>query len=254
MTEGTRSIRLYRTALHGCGYYADRQAQNVVLDPEDPNVALMFETALEHGFRRAGEIVYRPQCPGCSACVPSRIDVVRFRPRRRHRRALAANADLTEHIHAARGDSAEHLALFHRYLAGRHQGGGMDDGDPDTFRRFLVCDWADTVFIDHRLDDRLVATAVTDRTTHALSAVYTFFDPAMAARSLGTYAILRQIAYAQRSGRRWLYLGYWIEGHRKMGYKGDFPALEVRDAAGRWAEPALWPAQPATSRGKMAST
>ena len=105
MTQGTRSIRLYRTALHGCGYYADRAAQNVVLDPEDPNVALMFETALEHGFRRAGEIVYRPQCPGCSACVPSRIHVARFRPHRRHRRVLAAKQELSEQIHAPRSES-----------------------------------------------------------------------------------------------------------------------------------------------------
>lgn len=254
MTQGTRSIRLYRTALHGCGYYADRQAQNVVLDPEDPNVALMFETALEHGFRRAGEIVYRPQCPGCSACVPSRIDVVRFRPQRRHRRVLAANAGLSEHIHAARGESREHQDLYDRYVSGRHKGGGMDDGDPEAFARFLTSGWADTVFLDHRLDGRLVSTAVTDRTPHALSAIYTFFDPDMAARSLGTHAILRQIAYAQRSGRRWLYLGFWIDGHRKMAYKRDYPAFEIRDGAGRWGEPGAEPDQSAKSRGRMAST
>lgn len=236
MTQGTRSIRLYRTALHGCGYYADRQAQNVVLDPEDPNVALMFETALEHGFRRAGEIVYRPQCPGCQACVPSRIDVARFRPQRRHRRALAANADLSEHIHAARGESAEHLALYQRYVSGRHAGGGMDDGDPEAFARFLVSGWADTVFLDHRLDGRLVSTAVTDRTPHALSAIYTFFDPDLAPRSLGTHAILRQIDYARRTGRRWLYLGFWIDGHPKMAYKQQYAAFEIRDGDGRWRE------------------
>jgi leucyl-tRNA---protein transferase len=75
----------------------------------------------------------------------------------------------------------------------------------------------------------LRAVAVTDATGDALSAVYTFFAPQDAVRGLGTYAILRQIAWARREGLRHLYLGYWIDGHPKMDYKRRFDALERFD-------------------------
>ena len=77
-----------------------------------------------------------------------------------------------------------------------------------------------------------MAVAVTDITEDALSAVYTFYDPALAARSLGTFAILQQVAWAAREGIPHLYLGYWIDGHRKMDYKRRFQPLEAFDGRG----------------------
>ena len=53
-------------------------------------------------------------------------------------------------------------------------------------------------------------------------------------------AILHQIEWARRDGRRHLYLGYWIDGHRKMDYKRRYAALEAFDGR-EWrpmAEPA----------------
>jgi arginine-tRNA-protein transferase len=80
---------------------------------------------------------------------------------------------------------------------------------------------------------RLIAVAVTDVTPDAFSAVYTFFDPDLERRSLGTLAILRQLEWAKRESRRHLYLGYWIKDHVKMDYKRRFKPLEVFDGR-RW--------------------
>ena len=55
------------------------------------------------------------------------------------------------------------------------------------------------------------------------------------ALGLGTFAILQQIAWAQRAGLPHLYLGYWISGHRKMDYKRRFRPLEAYDGR-RWHE------------------
>jgi arginine-tRNA-protein transferase len=52
--------------------------------------------------------------------------------------------------------------------------------------------------------------------------VYSFYDPAEEARSLGTFLILDHIEKARRFGLPYLYLGYWVEGSRKMAYKARF--------------------------------
>jgi arginyl-tRNA--protein-N-Asp/Glu arginylyltransferase len=109
----------------------------------------------------------------------------------------------------------------------------MDDPSPEGFMDFLTAPWAETLFYEFRLGDLLVAIAVVDRLEHALSAVYTFYDPACRERSLGRYAILHEIEEARAQGLAWLYLGYWIAGCRKMRYKNEYQPLEYY-VGGRW--------------------
>lgn len=215
------SIRLFRTHLHACGYYQDRQSSNHVLDPESPKLASVYGQALAQGFRRAGDVLYRTACPGCSACVPYRIPVWQFTPNRSQRRVLARNADLQLTCRPA-ALSNEHLDLYQRYLGQRHRGGGMDGAGAEDFSRFLLSTWADTTFLELRLDDKLVACAVTDICSDSASAVYTYFEPDMSHRSLGTLAILRQLEYCRSNALAHLYLGFWIKGHPKMDYKRQF--------------------------------
>jgi leucyl-tRNA---protein transferase len=91
--------------------------------------------------------------------------------------------------------------------------------------------------VELRLGERLLAVAVTDICINGISAVYTFFDPDETARSLGTFAILQQLALARRRGMPWLYLGFWIDGHPKMDYKRRFRPLQIRTAEGWIAMP-----------------
>lgn len=227
------SIRLFHTLEHRCGYYADLSARNLVLDPVSPQLPELYHLALVRGFRRAGGHVYRPHCLHCQACTPCRVVVPQFVPTRSQQRAARANAAVVATLEAAQCTD-EYLQLYQRYLRGRHSGGGMDEADAEDFSRFLVSPWSDTRFLTLREDGRLLGVAVTDVTRFGLSAVYTFFDPELARRSLGTLAILEQLAAARRMGLEHLYLGYWIEGHPKMDYKRLWQPLEVlRD--NRWA-------------------
>jgi arginine-tRNA-protein transferase len=220
------AIRLLKTLPHPCGYFAERVAQNLVIDPLAADIGRVYESALTRGYRRAGGHIYRPACARCQACVPARIPVAEFRPDRSQRRNLRRNADLAIEDQPARFTD-EAFALYARYLAGRHPGGGMDDADREDFVRFLTSPWSPTRFLELRLGATLVAVAVTDVTRHGLSSVYTFYDPDLARRGLGTFAILSQIEAARRLGLAHLYLGYWIAGHAKMDYKARFAPLEL---------------------------
>ena len=233
MGTDVHDVRLFRTGAHPCGYWPDREARDLVLDPRDPRLPQLYPLALHWGFRRSGDIVYRPGCAGCRACVAVRLPVDEFAPDRSQRRCLARNADVDARIVApVRTD--EHLALYRRYLSTRHAGGGMDDHGANEFDQFLVGSWNDGRFMELRQRDshRLLGVAVTDLLPDALSAVYTFYDPDEAARGLGTLGVLKQVEWARRDGYSHLYLGYWIAGHRKMDYKRRFQPLEGFDGNG----------------------
>ncbi len=226
MTARSERVRLFQTLPHACGYFPARTAQNLVLDPAAANLPKLYALSLARGFRRAGGHVYHPHCPRCHACEPCRIDVEAFRPDRGLRRCLAGNQDV-DVIECSPGLTDERHDLYTRYLRVRHPGGGMDEASDEDFSHFLASPWSPTVFLEFRVAGRLVAVAVTDVCDTGLSAVYTFFEPDLPKRSLGTYAILRQIELARARGLPYLYLGYWIEAHPKMGYKARFGGLEV---------------------------
>ncbi|TWH99056.1 arginine-tRNA-protein transferase [Luteimonas cucumeris] len=222
----TEGLRLFDTGAHSCGYWPERTARDLVLDPHDPRLPQLYPLALSWGFRRSGDIVYRPHCGSCHACVAVRVPVADFVPDRSQRRCLRRNADVEMRVVPAQRTD-EQLALYQRYLAARHRGGGMDDHGAAEFEQFLVGAWANGRFLEFRAHGQLLAVAVTDRADDALSAVYTFYDPDHARRGLGTLAVLQQIAWARREQLAHLYLGYWIDGHRKMDYKRRFQPLEA---------------------------
>src|SRR3546814_9061345 len=72
-------LRVFDTGAHPCGYFPERTARDLVLDPRDPRLPRFYPQALDWGFRRSGELVYRPHCGDCRACVAVRIPVRDFR-------------------------------------------------------------------------------------------------------------------------------------------------------------------------------
>ena len=186
------------------------------------------------GFRRSGDHVYRPHCPNCRDCIPIRLDIARFRPNRSQRRILRMNKNLQLFTQPAEY-IAQHYALYRRYIQARHPAGGMDNDDVEQYCRFIQTDGCTTELLELREADELLAVAVTDVFTNGLSAVYTFYAPDKSARSLGTFAILRQIEECRQRNLKWLYLGYWIPDSPKMQYKSNFRPFEYFDGQS-WLE------------------
>ena len=221
-------IKLYQGSANECSYLDGREAINIYADPHHPHPGAVYNQLIRRGFRRSGEYVYRPGCQDCRACVPVRVRCEEFEPRRTDRRNLARNAALAVDYRPARYTD-EYFALYRRYLAARHPGGGMDDPEPEDFERFLLNPWGETLFVELRDGPRIVGVAVTDVAADALSAVYTFFDPDYRDRALGRFSILSQIELCRTLSYPHLYLGYWVDGCRKMQYKTDFRPQEHFD-------------------------
>lgn len=230
-------LALYLTGEHACSYLAEQRARTLFVDPSARLDSATYERLLAQGFRRSGPHIYRPACAHCAACVPVRLPVARFSPDRSQRRNWRKNVGrIRIQITEPRQD-ASHFRLYRSYLDARHADGAMaEEASEENYRRFLVESWGgETLFVELHLDERLVGVAVTDRLPHSLSAVYTFFDPALERAGPGTFSILAQIELARHLGLDHLYLGYWIGACRKMAYKARFRPIEAWNGE-RWCD------------------
>ena len=227
MTSSMRELKVYTTYPHSCSYLSDQEATTLFVDPRQQVDKNLYSKLSLLGFRRSGHHIYRPHCSHCEACVPARIPVADFAPNRSQSRCLRRNQDLLVRRSADLRDDAA-FELYCRYIELRHADGDMHPPDREQYESFLNNAWDCTHY--YRFYDRnleLVALAVVDELQDGLSAIYTFFDPTLDKRSLGSYAILWQIEKTRELGLDYLYLGYWIRGCKKMAYKSAYRPLEL---------------------------
>jgi arginyl-tRNA--protein-N-Asp/Glu arginylyltransferase len=234
VTSSLRDLKVYTTYPHECSYLEDKEATTLFVDPRTEVDDKLYSDLSALGFRRSGSHLYRPHCQRCNACIPARIRVADFKPRRNQRRTWQRNQDLrVEQVSAIDGD--DHFDLYCRYIAERHQDGDMFPPLRDQYLSFLSDEWGVTEYYQMLDQDRLVGVAVVDRINDGLSAIYTFFDPDLPQRSLGVYSILWQQQKALAEGVPYLYLGYWIRDCQKMSYKTQYRPLELL-INGRWVD------------------
>lgn len=195
------------------------------------------DTLSKQGFRRSQNVLYRPSCAECSACLSARIRVDGFQTSRSQRKTLKRNKNLRREA-TSPWATEEQYSLFRTYLDSRHADGGMADMDIFEFAAMIEETPIRSRVIEYsqQKDDgssSLAAVCLTDVLDDGLSMVYSFYDPDLAASSLGTYVILDHVAIAKDAGLPYVYLGYWVPGSSKMGYKSNFGALEVY-SQGEW--------------------
>ncbi len=232
----TREVRdapqFYLTAPSPCPYLQGMVERKVFTHLVGKRAGALNDMLTQTGFRRSQTIAYRPACENCRGCVSVRVLVEDFRPNDTQRRVMRANNDLIGAMSPPKPTS-EQYSLFRDYLDLRHPDGGMADMSVLDYSMMVEDSHIDTFVTEYRrrgADSRLhgrgegplIAACLTDRLADGLSLVYSFYDPAMAKRSLGAYVILDHIAKARRLGLPHVYLGYWVEGSRKMAYKGAY--------------------------------
>ncbi|MDX1489961.1 MAG: arginyltransferase [Pseudohongiellaceae bacterium] len=231
--EELAQIRFYQTAPHACSYLEGEEAITIFMDPEVELNKALYSRLINGGFRRSASHLYRPGCPQCSACISSRVRTREFERSKRFQRVWKRNDDL-EVKEAKSVDSPELYELYARYINTRHKDGDMYPADQEQYQGFIQAKSCTTRFFVFYLDQRPIAACVTDVLDHGLSAMYSFFDPDLDKRSLGTYMILWQIEQAKAMNLPYLYLGYWIKESAKMSYKTQYRPLELL-INGQWA-------------------
>lgn len=225
MNDRLSPIRLYLTVPEPCPYLSDRLSSSVVVDPEYPITNGKMSQLMRIGFRRSGDIVYRPHCKQCQSCISVRIPVDDFQPTRSQRRNMSLNSDLRL-VKEPSDYREEQFELYLKYQRARHPESSMCDDDPGKYRDFLISNFSNSAFYCLYQDERLLSVAIVDRLDDGLSGVYTFFDPEHDYRGLGNNSILRMVEEVKQLGQSYVYLGYWIEDSAKMSYKTNFRPLE----------------------------
>lgn len=230
MTKEPRDApQFYLTSPAPCPYLPGRAERKVFTHLIGLRAPALNDTLTQSGFRRSQTIAYRPACEQCRACVSVRVVIDEFVQSRTQKRIARRNPKIAGEGRPARA-TPEQFALFRRYVGARHADGGMADMNMVDYQMMIEDSHVDTRLIEYRYApdapggdaDRLVACCLTDRLADGLSMVYSFYDPDFEARSLGSFMILDHMRRARAAGLPHLYLGYWVEGSRKMDYKARF--------------------------------
>ena len=227
-------VHQFITDPHPCAYLPGKTAEleysvAPILEPDE------YEQLMNRGCRKFGIAFFRPVCSGCTMCRPIRFPLNEFEPSRSHRRALKRNANLEVRI----GEpicNIERLELFRRYHYAQHEAKDwpFHVEAVEEYEFSFVRNQIPTTEISIWEEGVLRGVLITENTPNVISAVYHYHDPALRDRSLGTFLILKCAEYARQLGKRWLYLGYYIQGCASMEYKTRYKPCEIMGADGQW--------------------
>ncbi len=234
-----KAPQFYVTAPQPCPYLDGKVERKLFTALFGDEAKALNDSLSQQGFRRSQNVLYRPTCAGCSACMSARVRGEDFTPSRSQRKVHNRNQDLRREVKTPWA-TEDHFDLFQTYLNSRHADGGMAGMDIFEFAAMIEETPVQSRVIeyygkDEDGRDKLVGACLTDILDDGLSLVYSFFDPSETARSLGTYIILDHIETARDAGLPYVYLGFWVPGSKKMAYKSKFQPLEIF-RSGKWRE------------------
>ncbi len=226
--------QFYVTAPQPCPYLNGRMERKLFTALQGDGVEQLNNSLSLQGFRRSQNVLYRPSCSDCSACMSARINVAKFKPSRSQKRTLKRNSHLIRRA-TSPWATEDQFDLFRRYLDGRHADGGMADMDVFEYAAMIEETPVRSRVIEYLNEktNALTAVSLTDVLEDGLSMVYSFYEPSLMSDSLGTFMILDHVDIARDAGLPYIYLGYWVPGSEKMGYKAKFSGLEIYNQ-GEW--------------------
>jgi len=208
-----------------CSYLPEQEERLLVAVDDSLHDSEHYGWLMQQGFRRSGNDIYRPHCLACQACQSLRVLVQEFKPSKSQTRLLKRNQAFRVVI--SYEVKASYYPLYEQYINTIHSDGSMFPASTAQFQSFTQNDITEQCYLEIWHDKTLISVAVTDKIPNGLSAVYTFYHPNYRKSGLGVYSILQQINIAVELQRRFLYLGYQIEGCNKMNYKNRYHPHQI---------------------------
>ena len=231
-----KSPQFYVTAPQECPYLDGKIERKLFTALNGPDSKILNNALSKQGFRRSQNVLYRPSCTDCSACLSARIPVQKFSFSKSEKRVLKRNIGLSREVKTPWA-SCEQFNLFKKYVEFRHDKGGMSGMNEAEFTSMIEETSVNTIFCEYSLQNgqskAILGASLTDVIEDGLSMVYSFYEPDLKELSLGKYMILDHINLTKEMNLPYLYLGYWVEGSEKMDYKSKYEPLEVF-IEGKW--------------------
>ena len=222
--------QFYVTAPQDCPYLENQVERKLFTALYGSNSNRLNNSLSKQGFRRSQNVLYRPSCANCNACMSARISCREFKPSKSQKRILLKNSDIVRTINPPLATDPQY-DLFKRYITSRHPNGGMSDMDADDFTAMIEETNVESRLIEYYVKKNgeleLISFSLVDILDDGISMVYSVFNPDFKERSLGTYMILDHNRLALEMTLKFVYLGYWVKGSSKMDYKKRFNPLEV---------------------------
>lgn len=230
---------------HECGYLPRRPAiTEARFFAEISRPA--YSALLRSGYRRFGDMFFRPRCVGCSQCISYRVIVPGFVPGRRFRRVWKRNADVHVDVRpAAPEEDAVALANAFHHHRGRTKGWPVTRYDVESYARQFTDGPVTTLAARYYRGDELLGIGLFDDLPDGQSAVIFHYGEAWAKDSPGTFNVLWLLERARARHMPYVYLGYWVPASRSTAYKADFRPGEYLGAGGCWTR--LAPDHPSDS-------
>jgi arginine-tRNA-protein transferase len=192
-----------------------------------------YHTFLARGYRRIGSVIYRNVCKKCSSCMPLRIETSAFQASKSQKKTLKKNSDIRLEIRSPFIITPDKVELFEKYQNSKHKAEDREAIDYQIFLSISHFGYTHTIEMDYYLGSRLIAVGIVDVTSDSLSSNYFYYDTDYLHRRPGVYSILQEIMLAGIMGKKYYYLGFYIEDVPKMSYKKFFRPNQILEK-GKW--------------------
>jgi arginine-tRNA-protein transferase len=232
-----KAPQFYVTAPQECPYLENKVERKLFTSLNGFEAQILNNALSTQGFRRSQNVLYRPSCSECSACLSARIPVANFSLTKSEKRVVKRNKRLIRNIKSPWATS-EQFELFTKYVKSRHEKGGMSAMTETEFASMVEETCVKTILVEYSIQDegtnQIQAVSITDVIEDGLSMVYSFYEPTLSELSLGKYMILDHIDLSREMNLPYLYLGYWVKGSKKMDYKAQYSPIELF-SNGKWS-------------------
>ena len=108
-----KNPQFYVTAPQDCPYLENQVERKLFTALYGSNSRRLNNSLSKQGFRRSQNVLYRPSCSNCNACMSARISSSDFKPSKSQKRILLRNKDIVRVVNRPLATDPQY-ALFKR--------------------------------------------------------------------------------------------------------------------------------------------